>query len=223
MPIASKTVKVGTIGLPRAEREALEALSPKAAKATRTERLTSRATDWTRNIEELPVNIPGLLYSVKGQLPAGKRSFKLVGTGSYTEAALYVTIEREGRERLRGTCQACGGQQVVADGRIVLHGYQRPGLGWINGRCMGTGYEPAEHNVALTGMTIKACREAAVEARAALANAPKLDRLTRWDDPEYKRQRGLEQRARANEQHAEFLAQSVLPRLGQALTTEVVA
>jgi len=37
-----------------------------------------------------------------------------------------------------GICCVCGREQVTHDGEKVLHGYQRPGYGWIVGGCYGT-------------------------------------------------------------------------------------
>lgn len=48
---------------------------------------------------------------------------------------------RQGRE---GTCQICEGRQIVTKGKLVLHGYDRPGDGYINGRCYGVGHLPFE-------------------------------------------------------------------------------
>ncbi len=43
-----------------------------------------------------------------------------------------------------GECQVCGSFQVVNKGHLVLHGYQRPGDGAINGRCWGETHVPFE-------------------------------------------------------------------------------
>ncbi|WNM70222.1 hypothetical protein [Myxococcus phage Mx1] len=43
-----------------------------------------------------------------------------------------------------GTCQCCFNAQKVVKGHISLHGYTRPGWGFINGRCRGSGYKPFE-------------------------------------------------------------------------------
>lgn len=44
----------------------------------------------------------------------------------------------------RGTCQACFRKQKTSDGKMVLHGYQRPGYGYIVGECWGVKYAPFE-------------------------------------------------------------------------------
>ena len=43
-----------------------------------------------------------------------------------------------------GTCQACFRAQKTRDGLLVLHGYKRPGYGYIEGRCFGVGFAPFE-------------------------------------------------------------------------------
>ena len=43
-----------------------------------------------------------------------------------------------------GTCAICMREQVVRNGKMVLHGYQRPGYGWVVGNCFGTGRDPYE-------------------------------------------------------------------------------
>jgi hypothetical protein len=43
-----------------------------------------------------------------------------------------------------GSCQGCFKQQKTRDGRLVLHGYKRPGHGYIIGNCWGHGYAPFE-------------------------------------------------------------------------------
>jgi len=43
-----------------------------------------------------------------------------------------------------GTCAICFHEQVVRGDQMVLHGYQRPGHGYIIGNCFGVGYKPYE-------------------------------------------------------------------------------
>ena len=43
-----------------------------------------------------------------------------------------------------GTCAICSNQQVVRHGVMVLHGYQRPGHGYVIGNCFGVDYQPYE-------------------------------------------------------------------------------
>lgn len=70
------------------------------------------------------------------------REGKIVDKGSYQSISVYEVTEVAGRLRHRGICQYCGHQQVVwkvlGNNKIVLHGYTRPGDGYIFGRCPGT-------------------------------------------------------------------------------------
>lgn len=72
------------------------------------------------------------------------KSGKIVGQGSYQVVSEYTTVTVAGRLRHQGVCQFCGNQQVVKDGVLVLHGYQRPGWGSIFGRCPGAGHQPLQ-------------------------------------------------------------------------------
>ncbi len=43
-----------------------------------------------------------------------------------------------------GTCQCCFATQVVNDGHLVLHGYRRPGDGYVHAECPGQRFAPFE-------------------------------------------------------------------------------
>lgn len=49
-----------------------------------------------------------------------------------------------GRVGGSGTCQVCVGNQAIVRGNIALHGYERPGHGYITGRCYGANRLPFE-------------------------------------------------------------------------------
>jgi hypothetical protein len=102
------------------------------------------------------------------------RDGKIVGTGSYQRISVYEVIQVEGRLRHRGICQCCGGSQVVDRERIdcavpeyidsqknptwnaeqvgvlVMHGYNRPGDGYLIGKCPGVGHAPLNASNRLT-------------------------------------------------------------------------
>lgn len=44
--------------------------------------------------------------------------------------------------RYIGNCQICEGEQKLHDGRMVHHGYKRPGDGQIDGDCPGVHADP---------------------------------------------------------------------------------
>lgn len=161
---------------------------------------------------------------------------KIVGQGSYQRISVYVSTEADGRLRQRGTCQACGGSQVVDQGVMVLHGYERPGTGWINGRCMGVMHAPAEHDVTMSVALVDACERKAAELAGHVAQHPMVEGVSVYGWPEFKleyrygrehekeRERvcAMARTSRANRDHAEHLRTNVLPRLGKPLTDEVV-
>jgi len=43
-----------------------------------------------------------------------------------------------------GECQICGRSQKLRGGKLVPHGYTRPGWGHVVGNCPGAGYAPYE-------------------------------------------------------------------------------
>ena len=43
-----------------------------------------------------------------------------------------------------GHCAVCDSPQKIRSGRMVLHGYARPGTGYIVGACLGVGFPPYE-------------------------------------------------------------------------------
>lgn len=62
-------------------------------------------------------------------------------------AAVQAAERGDARFRARGTCQICQRVQALKTTRsltLVLHGYERPGFGYILGNCQGTGVLPYE-------------------------------------------------------------------------------
>jgi hypothetical protein len=49
-----------------------------------------------------------------------------------------------------GTCQACFGSFAIRNERMVLHGYQRPGIGYTIGKCWGVNELPYELDCEVT-------------------------------------------------------------------------
>lgn len=64
---------------------------------------------------------------------------RIVESGSYQHISVYTTTYTEGRIRHQGVCQFCGRSQVTKEGVLVLHGYTRPGYGYVVGECPGQG------------------------------------------------------------------------------------
>lgn len=59
-----------------------------------------------------------------------------------------------------GECQFCGRVQKLRNGRLVQHGYLRPGCGRIIGKCLGAGKRP----YAVTCGDLKAYLPSALES-----------------------------------------------------------
>lgn len=86
--------------------------------------------------------------------------------------------------RYIGNCQICEGDQKLHDGRMVHHGYSRPGDGFIHGDCPGVSAPPYETSCDLL-KTVKALAEqdlVAREGRLAKLKAGEVTHFTRGKD-----------------------------------------
>lgn len=101
--------------------------------------------------------------------------FKETAADAHASVALGMpSVEDEKRERENkardwintGTCPACFRNVKMRDGKMVLHGYERPGYGYTIGQCFGVGYEPYERSPEGT----KACRAHYEEMKKHLEN-----------------------------------------------------
>jgi hypothetical protein len=101
---------------------------------------------------------------------------KIVGNGSYQSVSVYSVTQVEGRLRHRGHCQFCGNSQVVQDGVMVLHGYTRPGDGYIFNECPCVGRSPLEVSQVLTEDYLKNARETLAMVEKKLEKAKKDQR-----------------------------------------------
>jgi len=75
------------------------------------------------------------------------RFFSEGGWKEDASAALGKEVHVPAAARTRentGTCPACWGNYKLNEGRLVLHGYQRPGWGHVVGSCDAEKYPPAE-------------------------------------------------------------------------------
>ena len=82
--------------------------------------------------------------------------------------------------RYIGNCQICEGDQKLHVGRMVHHGYQRPGDGAIRGDCPGVGQVPYEVSCDLVksykgNVAKRAATDAKTEAREATRTAIRKD------------------------------------------------
>ena len=81
--------------------------------------------------------------------------------------------------RYVGECQICEGQFKVQDGRVVLHGYKRPGDGYIIGECFGRNEPPYELSCAAIPGWLEGCKSSLMEAARYLDDlkSGKIDRF----------------------------------------------
>lgn len=84
---------------------------------------------------------------------------------------------RVGRD---GECQICTNRQIVQKELLVLHGYERPGHGSVNGECYGRGYPPYEVSCDRLRWYIEIFLAGELErVRAARHELPSLPQLSR--------------------------------------------
>jgi hypothetical protein len=77
------------------------------------------------------------------QLRAERKAIKEAARRARESAAATKKAERENkRAAITSECQICEGQFCTKGGRMVHHGYQRPGDGAIHGDCYGVGHIP---------------------------------------------------------------------------------
>jgi len=82
------------------------------------------------------------------------RALMQMGVEDDVNAALGTEKHVPAAERTRentGTCAACWGNYKLTSGRLVLHGYERPGYGYIKGQCFGVDSQPIEMSVDCAG------------------------------------------------------------------------
>lgn len=116
------------------------------------------ATNDGKIIEHLPGR-----YDLAKPLDYGRydivRALNKAGWDTAVNAALNMEAHKPAEPRSRentGTCGWCWGNYKLDNGRLVLHGYQRPGWGHVHGRCRCVNYQPLE----LSPATAVAYREA---------------------------------------------------------------
>lgn len=96
---------------------------------------------------------------------------KIVGNGSYQSVSVYSVTKVAGRLRHRGHCQFCGNSQVSDNGVMVLHGYSRPGIGYVFNECPAVNYPPLEIKQNLTEGYLKSARDLSAKLNKALEKA----------------------------------------------------
>ncbi len=98
--------------------------------------------------------------------------------------------KRVAKNEFEGTCQACFHSQVLTGSKqtLVLHGYQRPGDGFLRGDCEGHGHLPYELSSNLTSDLLARADKRLVSEKTRLESlvANKVDSLViEVPNPEY--------------------------------------
>lgn len=75
---------------------------------------------------------------------------------------------KKGSDNPGGTCQVCFAVQRVVHGTEALHGYNRPGVGYIFGQCPGSQHLPFEKDCTLTKAHLARLETILVEKKAYL-------------------------------------------------------
>ncbi|HSX23244.1 MAG TPA: hypothetical protein VLE97_10775 [Gaiellaceae bacterium] len=87
-----------------------------------------------------------------------------------------VAASRLGRD---GECQICQRRHILdSRGNLVLHGYQRPGHGYIVGDCFGVGHPPWEVSSDALAEWIELLKKQSAEATQDAARVAKLTTIT---------------------------------------------
>ena len=86
------------------------------------------------------------------ELASDDIAVKVIGAGSYQHLSVRRLEKVPARIQYRGVCQCCCGSVAVSPdtGLASLHGYERPGNGYIVGRCWGAEEKPANVDLTLT-------------------------------------------------------------------------
>ncbi len=108
-----------------------------------------------------------LIESVKKKVIKGRRP----------PAQTAVEKRIAGRAGGSGTCQICAGDQAIVRSKIALHGYERPGHGYIHGRCYGAGELPFEVSCDALKHWIGKLRGYVTSTHDELARLPFIEKL----------------------------------------------
>lgn len=77
-------------------------------------------------------------------------------------------------ERYLGYCPVCDGDYKAPGGLLALHGYKRPGIGYIVGDCMGAGKQPHEVSNELARAYLDILKNIETNTQRALRELPTL-------------------------------------------------
>ena len=101
---------------------------------------------------------------------------RIVGTGSYQRISVRRLEKVPARIQYRGTCQVCCGSVAIDPdtGLTSMHGYERPGHGYIVGQCPAAQQKPANVDLTITHR-FRAQAEADAKANAEAAERLRLE------------------------------------------------
>lgn len=167
---------------------------------------------------------------------------RISGMGSYRKVIVYRIEQVEGRAQMRGICQGCGGSVAVDGETTSLHGYERPGDGYVVGRCHGARRPAANFDLTLAKSLIAAMQKLAADCRAMAEKDKQEIAALQAALPEYheettrelwrtERQKISEREglmrdrlymARTNETFAKHLTDVAIPAFGTALVEVIL-
>lgn len=129
--------------------------------AIATRRLVAATLPFAELMEKLKKNV------VKGKRPPAGGTVK-----DKRKAALAT------RAGGSGSCQICSGDWALMRGLISLHGYKRPGLGFITGSCMGANELPYEQSCDVLKKYVAMLTKLRTDAHDRLAKLPFATEIT---------------------------------------------
>ena len=142
-------------------------------KAVRAVRITSPDGDFY-DIEDNGKTPPAGVWTWLYKKGIDKKAAEwMAGSGQNEKDAKKKALKNYSENEYLGTCGVCGNVQKLKGRNLVLHGYQRPGFGWINGKCFGVGYEPWELSSKAAEDYIKALASKEKTTRSLLAGVDK--------------------------------------------------
>lgn len=102
---------------------------------------------WTWPWETAEKATAGRKKEINAEMRALREERKVIEAANKVQRVKTQAENKERKQAARDSvtaeCQICENRQCMTrDGRMVHHGYQRPGDGYIHGDCMGVGYLP---------------------------------------------------------------------------------
>lgn len=112
-------------------------------KAVRSQRLIAPNGDFL-DLEDNGKPSPGLWTWLYKRGVDKQAQDWMASSGQTAKDAQKKALKGYAANEVIGTCGICNNIQKLRKGELVLHGYSRPGYGWIQGECFGVGYKAWE-------------------------------------------------------------------------------